>query len=87
MFIPNSDIALSIYDDISCELLEIIKPSVWDRLCKVLNWISFLSTSGTNTYDSPSDVAAAMSGSLAGVMDVFSPESKREGRQKRAVSI
>ncbi|XP_042342151.1 complement C2 [Plectropomus leopardus] len=34
---------------------------------------------GPNTFDSPSVVAAAMAGSLAGVMDVFSPDSKRKG--------
>lgn len=32
-----------------------------------------------NTYDSPSDVAAAMTGSLAAVMDVLSPDSKKKG--------
>ncbi|XP_047449391.1 complement C2 [Mugil cephalus] len=32
-----------------------------------------------NTFDSPSSVAAAMAGSLAGVMDVLSPDSKRKG--------
>lgn len=35
-------------------------------------------TAGTNTYDSPSNVAAAMTGSLAGLMDVLSPESKKK---------
>lgn len=39
-------------------------------------------TAGKNTYDSPSDVAAAMTGSLAGVMDVLSPESKKKGVYK-----
>lgn len=33
---------------------------------------------GRNTYDSPGDVAAAMSGSLAGLMDVLSPEEKKK---------
>uniref|UniRef100_H3DA21 C3/C5 convertase n=1 Tax=Tetraodon nigroviridis TaxID=99883 RepID=H3DA21_TETNG len=32
---------------------------------------------GRNTYDSPSDVAAAFTGSLAGLMDVLSPEEKK----------
>lgn len=32
---------------------------------------------GRNIYDSPSDVAKAMTGSLAGLMDVLSPEEKR----------
>ncbi|XP_069003628.1 complement C2 [Embiotoca jacksoni] len=31
-----------------------------------------------NTFDSPSTVAAAMAGSLAGVMDVLSPDSKKK---------
>ncbi|XP_032366788.1 complement C2 [Etheostoma spectabile] len=34
---------------------------------------------GPNTFDSPSVVAAAMAGSLAGVMDVLSPDSKQKG--------
>ncbi|XP_044057275.1 complement C2 [Siniperca chuatsi] len=34
---------------------------------------------GPNTFDSPSVVAEAMAGSLAGVMDVLSPDSKRKG--------
>ncbi|XP_051252628.1 complement C2 [Dicentrarchus labrax] len=33
---------------------------------------------GPNTFDSPSNVAAAMAGSLAGVMDVLSPDSKKK---------
>ncbi|XP_035536463.1 complement C2 [Morone saxatilis] len=33
---------------------------------------------GPNTFDSPSNVAAAMAGSLAGVMDVVSPDSKKK---------
>ncbi|XP_061574969.1 complement C2 isoform X2 [Cololabis saira] len=33
---------------------------------------------GPNMFDSPSSVAAAMAGSLAGVMDVFSPEYKKK---------
>lgn len=33
---------------------------------------------GPNTFDSPSSVATAMSGSLAGVMDVLSPEGKKK---------
>ncbi|XP_041796943.1 complement C2 [Chelmon rostratus] len=33
---------------------------------------------GPHTFDSPSDVAAAMAGSLAGVMDVLSPDSKKK---------
>ncbi|XP_031716667.1 complement C2 [Anarrhichthys ocellatus] len=33
---------------------------------------------GPNTFDSPSSVAAAMAGSLAGVMDVISPDSKKK---------
>ncbi|XP_023256313.1 complement factor B-like [Seriola lalandi dorsalis] len=33
---------------------------------------------GPNTFDSPSAVAEAMAGSLAGVMDVVSPDSKKE---------
>lgn len=33
---------------------------------------------GPNTFDSPSVVAAAMAGSLAGVMDVLSPDSKKK---------
>ncbi|XP_070827162.1 complement C2 [Chaetodon trifascialis] len=33
---------------------------------------------GLHTFDSPSDVAAAMAGSLAGVMDVLSPDSKKK---------
>ncbi|XP_068173158.1 complement C2 [Antennarius striatus] len=32
---------------------------------------------GPQTFDSPSDVAAAMTGSLAGVLDVLSPASKK----------
>lgn len=32
---------------------------------------------GRNTYDSPSEVAKAMTGSLAGLMDVLSPEEKK----------
>lgn len=48
---------------------------------KVNDFINYYSTSGAKTYDSLSDVAAAMSGSLAGVMDVFSPDSKRTGGQ------
>nr|AIA08677.1 complement factor B/C2 [Miichthys miiuy] len=35
---------------------------------------------GPNTFDSPSDVAEAMAGSLAGIMDVVSPESKRQNK-------
>ncbi|KAF3847886.1 hypothetical protein F7725_020914 [Dissostichus mawsoni] len=34
---------------------------------------------GTHMFDSPSVVAAAMAGSLAGVMDVISPDSKKTG--------
>uniref|UniRef100_UPI0037E805C9 complement factor B n=1 Tax=Semicossyphus pulcher TaxID=241346 RepID=UPI0037E805C9 len=34
-----------------------------------------------NTFDSPSVVAAAMAGSLAGVMDVLSPDAKRKGER------
>lgn len=34
---------------------------------------------GPNTFDSPSDVAAAMAGSLAGMMDVVSPDFKKQG--------
>uniref|UniRef100_A0A3Q3X9T3 C3/C5 convertase n=1 Tax=Mola mola TaxID=94237 RepID=A0A3Q3X9T3_MOLML len=34
---------------------------------------------GSNTYDSPSNVAAAMTGSLAGLMDVLSPDAKKKG--------
>ncbi|XP_019963483.2 complement C2 [Paralichthys olivaceus] len=33
---------------------------------------------GPNTFDSPSVVAKAMAGSLAGIMDVVSPEAKKE---------
>uniref|UniRef100_A0A3Q1HLQ1 C3/C5 convertase n=1 Tax=Acanthochromis polyacanthus TaxID=80966 RepID=A0A3Q1HLQ1_9TELE len=33
---------------------------------------------GPNTFDSPSRVAAAMGGSLAGLMDVISPDSKKK---------
>ncbi|KAM3616859.1 uncharacterized protein V6R79_024948 [Siganus canaliculatus] len=33
---------------------------------------------GPNTFDSASDVAAAMTGSLAAVMDVMSPDAKKE---------
>ncbi|KAG8002205.1 Complement C2, partial [Nibea albiflora] len=33
---------------------------------------------GPHTFDSPSDVAEAMAGSLAGIMDVVSPEAKRQ---------
>lgn len=33
---------------------------------------------GPHTYDSPSDVAEAMAGSLAGVMDVVSPDSQKK---------
>ncbi|RVE64366.1 hypothetical protein OJAV_G00125260 [Oryzias javanicus] len=33
---------------------------------------------GPNTFDSPSDVAAAMAGSLAGMMDVVSPDFKKQ---------
>ncbi|XP_034557857.1 complement C2 [Notolabrus celidotus] len=32
-----------------------------------------------NTFDSPSVVAAAMAGSLAGVMDVFTPDAQQKG--------
>lgn len=32
---------------------------------------------GRNTYDSPRDVAKAMTGSLAGLMDVLSSEEKK----------
>ncbi len=41
--------------------------------------VSLCFTAGPNTFDSPSDVAAAMAGSLAGVMDVLSPDSKKKG--------
>lgn len=34
---------------------------------------------GPNTFDSPSAVAAAMTGSLAGLMDVLSPDDKKKG--------
>lgn len=34
---------------------------------------------GPNTFDSPSAVAAAMTGSLAGLMDVMSPDDKKKG--------
>ncbi|XP_029301612.1 LOW QUALITY PROTEIN: complement C2 [Cottoperca gobio] len=34
---------------------------------------------GPNMFDSPSIVAAALAGSLAGVMDVFSPDHKKKG--------
>ncbi|KAK2846925.1 hypothetical protein Q5P01_009924 [Channa striata] len=37
---------------------------------------------GPNSFDSPSTVAEAMAGSLAGVMDVFSPDSKRKSGRK-----
>ncbi|KAF3693051.1 Complement factor B [Channa argus] len=37
---------------------------------------------GPNTFDSPSAVAEAMAGSLAGVMDVFSPDSKRKSGRR-----
>uniref|UniRef100_A0A674NV04 C3/C5 convertase n=1 Tax=Takifugu rubripes TaxID=31033 RepID=A0A674NV04_TAKRU len=37
---------------------------------------------GRNTYDSPSDVAKAMTGSLAGLMDVLSPEEKKTIAEK-----
>ncbi|KAI3354557.1 hypothetical protein L3Q82_019056 [Scortum barcoo] len=37
---------------------------------------------GPNTFDSPSDVAAAMTGSLAGVMDVISPDSKKKVKEQ-----
>ncbi|KAM9359019.1 complement C2 [Symphorus nematophorus] len=33
---------------------------------------------GPNTFDSPNNVAAAMAGSLAGIMDVLSPDSKKK---------
>ncbi|XP_072249057.1 complement C2 [Leuresthes tenuis] len=33
---------------------------------------------GPNTFDSPSSVAAALAGSLAGLMDVFSPDAKKK---------
>ncbi|XP_004076012.1 complement C2 [Oryzias latipes] len=39
---------------------------------------------GPNTFDSPSYVAAAMAGSLAGVMDVVSPDFKK---QKEGISF
>lgn len=41
--------------------------------------ISLCFTAGPNTFDSPSMVAEAMAGSLAGVMDVLTPESKKKG--------
>uniref|UniRef100_A0A3Q0S380 C3/C5 convertase n=1 Tax=Amphilophus citrinellus TaxID=61819 RepID=A0A3Q0S380_AMPCI len=37
---------------------------------------------GPNTFDSPSAVAAAMTGSLAGVMDVLSPQDKKKEESK-----
>lgn len=40
--------------------------------------ISSCLPAGPNTFDSPSTVAAAMAGSLAGIMDVLSPDSKKK---------
>lgn len=40
-------------------------------------------TTGLNTFDSPTAVAAAMAGSLAGVMDVLTSDSKRKGGYKQ----
>ncbi|KAM8769439.1 complement factor B [Acanthopagrus schlegelii] len=47
---------------------------------------------GPNTFDSPSTVAAAMAGSLAGIMDVLSPDSKKKsgrsfGRSFRVAEV
>lgn len=52
--------------------------------CELLqNYIQSLTSlcfsAGEHMFDSPSVVAAAMAGSLAGVMDVISPDSQKTG--------
>lgn len=44
-------------------------------------------SAGPNTFDSPSYVAAAMAGSLAGVMDVVSPDFKKQSRSQQGSKL